>query len=218
MKSIALTIALALAAAACGNEDSMGSAKGSGKPAANGADLTVAKSCGIAPAALTDDGGEPLRHVPAESLRIVQGSDVRAMCDVLKDKPKPLAIYQFTSVTCVPCMEWAHKLNADIVAKGLGDSILSVMVVTDPIGMLSADDERRIKRDVAPEATWVYDDFQDLWKFFSPGDKTAVVPATTPLYVAMDAAQRGYTSEDTSGDADALVTKANSLLGLSIGK
>ncbi len=211
------TILLTLTAAAlsaCGKDDTL--TRAGGTVVARGADLTVASACDAAPAALALNDAGGLRHVPAESLRVVQGSTVRAMCDLLKDAPKPLAVFQFASVTCFPCMQAAAKLNADLKAKGFGDSVLSVLVLTDPLGLLSADDERRLKRDVAPAATWVYDDFQDLWKFFSPGAAGAELPAVTPLLIAMDAAQRGFASDDTAGDAAALVARANTLLQLGI--
>lgn len=213
MASLALII---FCLVSCGKEDKQTKAS-VGVAASTGAsgDQTAATACAGATTLALVDGGE-LRHVPAESLRIVQGGQVRTMCDAAKDKPHSLTIYQFTSVTCVPCMQWAQKLNADLKAKGFADSVLSVMVLTDVSGLLTADDERRLKKDVAPDASWVYDDFQDLWRFFSPGDTRVEVPAVTPLYVAMDGNQRGFASDDASGDAAALIAKVNTVMGLEI--
>ena len=217
MQCLRLVVATAaLTLSACGKDDS-GRKTGAGSALVPRRTADLSAKTGCAPAArlaLGDDSA--LRHIPAESLRIVQGNTVRAMCDVLKDKPRTVAVYQFTSVTCVPCMQWAQKLNADLVAKGFGESVLSVLVLTDPTGILTADDERRLQHDVAPDATWVYDDFQDLWSFFAPGDRAAAVPAVTPLAVVMDAAQRGFTSADASGDAVALIAKVNAVLELGI--
>lgn len=210
LKSIFFFALATFALSACGRgDDAIKSSVGSAK----GADLTVAVSCAQNDAAALALDGRDMRHVPAESLRVVQGNVVRSLCDVVKESGKALAVVQFTSVTCFPCMQLVSTLNKSLADKGVASSVLSLVVVTDPLGMLSADDERRIKRDVASGATWVYDDFQDLWKFFSPGPAAGVVPAVTPLIVAIDGAMRGFANDDVSGDAGALVAKANEVLG-----
>lgn len=222
MNNLSLTLILALGAAlaSCGKEEDEIRKKPTGESGPQGADLVAAVTCSGAPAtpaalaldeAAAADGIE-LRRVPADSLRVMSGNRVRTMCDILKDRKQEIALFQFTSVTCFPCMRWVASVASGLEAQGLESTLLQVVVVTDPMGYLSTDDERRLKREVAKSAAWVYDDFGDLWSFFAPGSPSDVLPATTPYTVMMDAAARGFAVQDPTWDAAALVAKGNELL------
>ncbi len=222
MNKLSSTVLLVFGAAlaACGAAEESARDKPTGKSVAQGADLVAAVTCSGAPAtpaalALDEaaaEAGVDLRHVPADSLRIMSGNRVRTMCDLLKDRKKEVALFQFTSVTCFPCMQWIASVATGLEAQGLASTLLQVVVVTDPMGYLSTDDERRLKREVAKNAAWVYDDFGDLWSFFAPGTPSEVLPATTPYSVMMDAGSRGFAVQDPAWDAAAFVAKGNELL------
>jgi hypothetical protein len=97
-----LVCLLAVSAAACGRQESKTKSTAS---AVATSDLTEAAYCGaaaLADAAAPKPAAPPLRHVPAEQLRLDDGGAAMSLCDVMRARGKALTLLQFVSNGMVP--------------------------------------------------------------------------------------------------------------------
>jgi hypothetical protein len=217
---IMAAVALAVLAAACGRSDT-----GSGSDAKASADLTQPLYCGAKeglrladePAAAVPE----LRRVPADRIRMALGDDTPTICDLMRERAKPLTIFQFFSRKCYACMRWIDDVNASLETAGLLESVQTVVVMTDRIEDVSGEDAKRLKRDIAHKALWAHDAFHEMWAFFSPAPAgaeaaPAALPEVSPMLVAVDADTRGFFTADTALDGRTVVETANGLMQLGL--
>jgi hypothetical protein len=216
---LAAVIGATVLATACGSDQTGGAGA---LPAS--ADLTQMLNCKgsasltAADAAFRLDGSLPaLRHVPADSLHMLQGTppaqDV-SLCDLVRASNKQMALVTFISAECYDCMKWLDQMQSDLATDKLDGSVLLVAVMVDSAEETSDADLATMQAQVAPNAVWVRDVNEGMWNFFSTAD--TLNPPVTPLTIAMDWAARGFYCDTAFTPLKTLVQISDTLMSLTI--
>ncbi len=207
MKKLIVILSI-FGAVACGDDKPKNSARGSG-------DLSARKviDCRQDAALTLDDTASPeLRHVPANDLYVSVGGQPKKLCDLVRDSGgQTLTVLQFVSMKCYSCLKWAETTGSD--AAKYSDA-LHVVVVTDQVDDLSAEEMAQMQADVAPGSVWVRDQDKELWQFFSTGDDP--LAPTTPHALLMDFAARGAVLTDAALTLASMVDWANEKMELAV--
>jgi hypothetical protein len=199
-----------LGAVACGDDKPQSGSRGSD-------DLTARKviDCRqeVAELRLLDDEADPaLRRVPANDLYVMQNGLATSLCDLVKESGgQTLTSFQFVSMKCFSCLKWAEATSAEAAKYS---DVLHVVIVTDNVDDLSAEELATLRAEVAPSSVWVRDQDLALWQFFSTGDDP--LAPTSPLTVLMDYAARGAALTDSDMKLSDMVQWANEKMELAI--
>jgi hypothetical protein len=166
----------------------------------------------VAELALDDAADPALRHVPANDLYVSVSGQAKTLCDLVRDSGgQTLTSFQFVSMKCFSCMKWAAATSVEAAKY---PDVLHVVVVTDAVDDLSAEEMAALQAEVAPGSVWVRDQGQQLWQFFSTGDDPAA--PTSPLTLLMDYAARGAVVTDPALTLAKMVEWANAKMELAI--
>lgn len=207
MKKFILLLSL-FSLAACGDDKPKSSVHGSGDLKAR----NVIDCRQDAALTLADAADPALRHVPANDLYVSVSGQPKKLCDLVRDAGgQTLTSLQFVSMKCYSCLKWAEATAAE--AAKFPD-VLHVVVVTDQVDDLSAEEMATMQQEVAPASVWVRDQDRELWTFFSTGDDPEA--PTSPLTLLMDYAARGAVLEDATLTLTKMVEWANQKMELAI--
>ena len=203
-----LILILSFFGVACGDDKPKSAVRGSGDLQAR----NVIDCRQDAELRLDDVATPELRHVPANDLYVSVGGQPKKLCDLVRDSGgQTLTSFQFVSMKCFSCLKWAE---ATAVQSASFSDVLHVVVVTDSVDDLSADEMARLQADVAPGSVWVRDQDKALWQFFSTGDDP--LAPTSPLTLLMDYAARGAVLQDAALTLADMVDWANKTMELAI--